>query len=82
MKARDIISDWPRGRSTTSFGHQYSSALIWGRISWTASDFHKLAEEVKANNKYHQKQKAMFDVYIEYPLRYSLRYQQYMGYYL
>lgn len=60
MKARQIISGWPRGRST-------SSAAKW-RYVWP----YRIDQDDISNFNYHKDQQAMVTAHIERPLRESI----------
>jgi hypothetical protein len=62
MKARNIIADWPRGKSTESLARGWEYELM--HYPWV-----RLTDQTRAyyeeNAAYHREQQAMFDAYIE-----------------
>lgn len=67
LKARDIISGWPRGRSTGCFT-DCRDDLFFYRMRWTnprCPEIPLLLSDLEANIAYHETQQAMVTAYLE-----------------
>ena len=67
LKARNIITGWARGRSTSCLGSSepLGQFIFFGRSSWSFEDLGRKAREDELNWKYHQGQQAIQDAYFE-----------------
>lgn len=59
MKARDIIANWPRGRTTSSHRHAVKDDWIWLLHTYNP----RAQEELAATADYHKAQQRMIDTF-------------------
>jgi hypothetical protein len=66
LKSRQIVSSWPRGRSTSRppIPHGSSFEILWGRSNWNSIDLFDLQDEMIKSLAYHDTQQDMFDHHI------------------
>ena len=70
LKARQVVTGWPRGRSSSclgSFDWEYRDygMMLFGRSYWSFADLGCKSREDELDWKYHQEQQAMLNAYFE-----------------